>query len=121
LHSAPTLNGAAGKNLADYAIRLDTVPQVPGMPVAVVNVASLARPGDDLALEFPFLRYAWPDAGAIPELLPLLTNAVQRERTVEQMRKSVETGLEGLPMKPTRIASLPVEVLARVIGLGPPP
>ena len=122
LHSATTLSGAAGKNPAEYAIRLDNLPQIPGMPVAVVNVASTAKPGSTLAIDLPYLRYAWANNAAAGELLPQIALAIRAERTVEQMAKRVGLGLDGVPVanRPTRAAFLPDDVLARVIGLKKP-
>ena len=116
------MSGAAGKNPAEYAIRLDNLPQIPGMPVAVVNVASAAKPGSTLAIDLPYLRYAWANNAAAGELLPQIALAIRAERTVEQMAKRVSLGLDGVPAanRPTRAASLPDDVLARVIGLKKP-
>jgi hypothetical protein len=118
LHSATTLGGAAGKNLVDYAIRLDTAPRVPGMVVTVANIASPDTPTQDLAVEVPYLWYAWADGASVANLLPNIAVAVKEESTVDALKNRVETGVRALPKPPSRFAALPDEVLARVIGLG---
>jgi hypothetical protein len=121
LHTATTLGGAAGKNPGAYAIRLDDLPHIPGMPVAVVNVAGPDEPGRRLTVDLPFLRYAWKESAATGRLLPLLTNAVRRERTLGGVADFVLSGVSGsaeLAGPPT--AALPDDVRDRVIGLKNP-
>jgi hypothetical protein len=81
LHSAATLAGAGGRNPSASAIRLDNVPRMPGMPVAVVNVAGTAVPGGDLGLDLPFLRFAWAEEAARVRLLDQLAKAMIVQRT----------------------------------------
>ncbi len=69
LHSATTLSGAAGKNPAEYAIRLDNLPLVPGLPVAVLDVAGAPKLADDLGLDLDYLRCARADA-TVRSLVP---------------------------------------------------
>ena len=76
LHSATTLSGAAGKRPADHAIRLDNLPQIPGMPVAVFDVAGGAKPGDDLRLDLAYLRCARANALAPSQLPEKLASAL---------------------------------------------
>jgi hypothetical protein len=44
---------------------------------------------------------------------------VKGQRTVQEMRKSVDADLKNLLAETRRIASLPDVVLARVVGLKP--
>jgi WD40 repeat protein len=118
LHTAPTLSGAAGKNPAEYAIRLDDLRPVPGMFVALVNVTGAEMTGDALAVDVPHLRYAWTDPGATVVLLGAIEKAVRDRRTVDEMRASVDEALERAEKRAgKRIGHLPDEVLLRVIGL----
>ncbi len=119
LHTATTIRGAAGGNAADYAIRPDALRPVPGMLVVLVNVTGAEMKGDPLAIDTPHLRYAWTEPGATETLLGSIEKAVKQERTVEQMRRSVEADLQTAKGSAGRFGFLPEVVLARVIGLRP--
>ena len=93
LHSATTLSGAAGKNMAEYAIRIDNLPQVPGLPVALVNVVGDEEQTLSLAVDIPYLRYAWKTGEATGELLTQLASAVKAERTIGKVVAFVDAGL----------------------------
>ena len=69
LHSSRTLRGTVAGNPADYAIRLDSLPQLPGMPVAVVNVVGAVGPDNKFVVDLPFLRYGWADADTAEALV----------------------------------------------------
>ena len=90
LHSARSLTSVSGKNPAEYAIRLDDLPQVPGLPVAVVNVASVAKPVGDLAVNMLSLRFAWKDSTGTDILLTELGKSVRSERVVSKILATLD-------------------------------
>src|SRR5207245_2227284 len=100
-------------------IRLDDLPQIPGMPVAVVNVASRDQPGQRLLVELPYLRYAWKDSGATGQLLPHFIDAVKQERKMSGVAAAVEAKASKHPAfltgKPPSV--LPPDVGERALGL----
>jgi hypothetical protein len=87
-----------GKNPADYAIRLDHLPQVPGLPVAVVNVASTAKPAGDLAVRLLCLRFGWEDERGTDVLLNEMGKAVRAERTVSKILAMLDEGVSKSPI-----------------------
>ena len=72
-----------------------------------------------MSSELPHLRYAWEEREATANLLGAIERAVAEQRTVEEMRKSVEVSLTGAPKLAARSRFLPPEVLIRVVGLKP--
>ena len=118
LHSATTLSGAAGKNMGDYAIRLDTLPQVPGLPVVVVNVKGEKFRGDNLAVVVSYLRTAWGDPASTVHLLPQLANAIQNARTFEDVVTRAGERLSTGTQKPIDwVPKFARDVLDRYVGL----
>ncbi len=116
LHSATSRSGAAGDNPVAAAIRLDSLPLMPGMPVAVVNVDSTDTPTGSLALDLPYMRYAWTQATTGALLLDQLKQGVSEKRqTFGGMANFVN---KGIPKDATLGSSLPAEGIGgRVVGL----
>ena len=114
---AQTASNPKALNVAANAIRPDNLLPIPGMLVAVVNVTGAEMKGDPLALDVPYLRYAWKDRAATLELLEKIEKAVKAERTVGQMRQSVAAGLKGAKNGAGWIEFLPKVVEDRVVGL----
>jgi hypothetical protein len=120
LHSALTASGAAGKNPADYAIRLDALPEVPGIPVAVVNVAGRDIAGDNLLVTLPYLRTAWSDPAESVHLLQGLAGAIRSERTFNGVVSVVGAELSKSPQKPVSWLMVPREMRDRYVGVPKP-
>jgi hypothetical protein len=120
LHSALTLSGAAGKNAGDYAIRLDALPEVPGIPVAVVNVAGRDVPRDNLLVTVPYLRTAWAEPAESIHLLQGMASAIRTERTFNGVVTVVGDGLSKAPQKPVSWLMVPREMRDRYVGVPKP-
>jgi hypothetical protein len=84
-HTATTLSGAAGKNLADYAIRMDDLPQVPGLLLAMTNVANSESFASDLLTELTYFRFAWKQARERMALFQSVESAFRDQATVEKI------------------------------------
>jgi hypothetical protein len=120
LHSATTLSGAAGKNLADSAIRLDNLPLVPGIPVAVVNVAGRDIASDNLVVTVPYVRTAWANPAESVHLLQSLADAIRSEKTFNGVVTVVGEGLSRAPQKPVGWLTFPREMRDRYVGVPKP-
>jgi hypothetical protein len=116
-HSATTL-GAAGPNLADRAIRMDNLPDAPGLLLRVANVVSPESPAGERLGDGSFLRFAWPKASERMSLLPRMADAIRAERRVREISGRLAELLLDLPpgQRPLRQAQLSEDVLARVFG-----
>jgi hypothetical protein len=120
LHSSLTASGAAGKNPADYAIRLDALPEVPGIPVAVVNVAGRELAGDNLMVTVPYLRTAWAKPADRVHLLQNLAGAIRTERTFNGVVTLVGDELRNAPQKPVGWLTFPRDMRDRYVGVPKP-
>ena len=119
LHSATTLSGAAGKNRADYAIRMDNLPQTHGLLVALVNVAGDAETSGTLVIDIPYVRYAWENAANLAQILVQFAEAVKAERELRPILAAVNAGLSkaaiALVGKPDP-SKVPDDVAKRELG-----
>jgi WD40 repeat protein len=117
-HSATTLAGSAGANLAAHAIRMDGLPEVPGLLLRVVNVVSPDAPAGERLGDGSFLRFAWPKAGERASLLPRMADAIRSERRVGEISGRLAELLLDLPPdgRPARQAQLSDAVQARLFG-----
>ncbi|MBM3982522.1 MAG: hypothetical protein FJ304_20075 [Planctomycetes bacterium] len=113
LYSAATKYAPRAANRSNKAIRLDTLPHVPGVPLLIANVESAAT-GAHLGTDLAHLRYAWSDATALDQLLAQYAEAIRRERTLNGVAARVAGALELLPAKP---ASFPTEAPSALGGL----
>jgi hypothetical protein len=118
LHSATTLSGSAGKDPSRSAIRLDNLPLVPGLPVAVLNVNGKKMEGDDLAVTVSYLRTAWGDTAETVYLLPQLAEAIRRGRTFEDVVSFAGAGLSKGAQKPVEwMPKFAREIRERYVGV----
>ena len=92
LHSATTLSGAAGKNPASYAMRMDNLPQTHGLIAALVNVAGDVDTSGTLVIDIPYVRYAWERVAETGQLLVQLAEAVKVNRDIRKILTAVNEG-----------------------------
>lgn len=119
LYSAATKYAPKAANRADKAIRLDSLPQTPGLPILLANVEGKPASGVPLTVDLAALRYAWSDAKGLDDLLVRYAKAIREERTLNAVAVSVANALEALPTKP---AAYPTEApeSASALAVGVP-
>jgi WD40 repeat protein len=88
LHSATSLNGAAGPDLGEFAIRLDGVPQLPGISAAVAVVPRKGGFSQTLRGDLDFVLCAFePTAEAGTQVWSRFGDSVKAGKTFGEVTK----------------------------------
>src|SRR5581483_4585941 len=114
--------GYSGARADQLAVLVEELPPTPGVRLVVLNVLDpgASRPAvDALAAEPPMLRYRWPDATAMTQLLALYEQAVKEQSKLGGVIDRVRAGIGMFPAAEST-ERVPAPVRDRRIGLGPP-
>jgi hypothetical protein len=93
LHTATTLSGAAGKNPNDYAIRMDHLPQTPGLRFMVVIAPKRERVQPGLNVGEKFLVCLYGDSDALKQLFARFGDALKFKPTLGEITQEVAKNL----------------------------
>lgn len=98
-----------------FAVRVDSLPQTPGVRLLVLNVVSPdARPNRDSITERASqMRFAWLDPSGLSKVPKALQTATAENRTLGAVVNALER-----EMKPNMSQNVHSDVLARIFGHG---